>query len=106
MAERPVSARDYDPADWRLAPKLQKDVQGIVVSGFSKQTASCALFLFIPWEKAPTKGGWLKALREVAPVTDSDGADEKSVALAFTFDGLSKVGLDDNVLEGFDRPFK
>ena len=107
MAERPVSALDYDPNSWRLAPPHDKRAQGFVVSGFSDQLAARALFLGLPQDAdAPLGGAWLKALREVAPVTDSDGKDPRSVAFAFTYGGLRKTGVDDSVLAGFDRPFK
>ena len=108
MAEGSMSVRDYDPTSWALADPHNKQVQGLVVSGFSSQTSACALFLSFPEGHGHFGGGWLKELQTVAPVTNSDyeNKNPNSVALAFTYGGLKKMGLPESVLAGFDRPFK
>lgn len=113
MDQRPVSAPANAPASkgppsWRLASPHDKLAQGMVVSGFGALPTGRALFLQFEWDGIRREGGgaWLKALREVAPVTDADGRDPRCSSLGLTWQGLRKMGLDANALESFDRPFK
>jgi hypothetical protein len=76
---------------WKLKRPHDAQTQGIVVSGFSDLPAAKALFLMCDWpENGPGaavmagKGAWLKALAEVAPITDSDGKDARAASIAFT----------------------
>ena len=52
------------------------------------------------------KGAWLTALAAVAPITDSDGKDERAASLAFTWTGLQKSGLGGDALASFSAPFR
>ena len=52
------------------------------------------------------KGAWLQALAAVAPITDSDGKDERAASLAFTWTGLQKSGLSAEALASFSAPFR
>lgn len=99
MPPKPASARS-----WGLVEEHARAVQGLVVSPFAHLAATEALFL-----RADRAGGaWLRALREVAPVTDAAGRDpEASTAIAFTWPGLQALGLDQDALtpESLSRPF-
>lgn len=107
MVSRPVDAPDRDPARWRLAAPHDGNTQGIIVSGFTAAAASRALFLTFDWRPDAKGGGsWLGDLMAVAPITDADGEDSSSAAIAFTWLGLWAMGLDDKALDSFDRPFK
>lgn len=107
MDHGPVS-EGSNARSWHLAAPHCQQAQGLVVSGFATLPTGRALFLEFGWKGAKKKGGgaWLKALQEVAKVTDADGRDPRAVALGFTWSGLQKMGLDRNALASFDRPFK
>ena len=105
MDQRPLSART--PGSWHLAAPHDTRTQGLVVSGFGHLATGRALFLEFGWPDGQGhRGGWLKALRSVAPITDSDAKDPRCAAIGFTWLGLNKMGLDANALASFDRPFK
>ena len=71
----PQTEREY-PGNWRLAPKIACDVQGLVVSGYAALPSAVALFL-----KFGAKGGaWLKALRETVKITPANERKQKSAA--------------------------
>ncbi|MGZ3338356.1 MAG: Dyp-type peroxidase [Reyranella sp.] len=98
---------------WKLKPPHDALTQGIVVSGFSDLPAARALFLMCDWpENGPGagvvagKGAWLKALAAIAPITDSDGKDERAASIAFTWTGLQKSGLAAEALASFSQPFR
>jgi Dyp-type peroxidase family len=96
---------------WKLAPPHDTQTQGIVVSGFVDLPAAQALFLTCGWPGDPPgapahKGAWLQALSKVAPITDSDGKDERAASIAFTWTGLQKSGLDPDALASFSAPFR
>ncbi len=101
------------PPSWKLKPPHDALTQGIVVSGFADLPAAKALFLMCDWpENGPGaavvagKGAWLQALAAVAPITDSDGKDERAASLAFTWTGLQKSGLSAEALASFSQPFR
>lgn len=110
MGRRPVSiaAADGRKRSWRLAAPHDKLTQGVVVSGFASLPTGRALFLELGWEEvASDRGGaWLAALLQVAPITDADGREPRAAAIAFTWEGLRRMGLDPKALASFDRPFK
>lgn len=81
--------------------------QGLVVSGFSSLPTGRALFLEFTWKDGTQGNGqWLDALQTVAPVSDADSGEVRSVALAFTWVGLKKMGLPQAGLESFSAPFQ
>lgn len=106
MDKRSVTDDARDSESWALVSPHNKNVQGLVVSGFAKQPSARALFLEFQFDKAHKSCGWLKALTSIAPITDADGPDLRCAAIGFTWCGLSKMGLDAHSLESFDRPFK
>ncbi len=106
MDQRPVSATRQTPANWKLGDGPDKKTQGLVVSGFGHLPTGRALFLEFGWPGDTPVASWLTALRQVAPITDADAKDARCAALAFTWLGLRKMGLDANALASFDRPFK
>ena len=97
---------------WKLASPHDKEVQGLVVSGFNALPSALALFLeFGPKQPAgaagqESAGNWLQALMAVAPITDADGPDERAACIAFTWTGLQNLGLPDAVLASFSAPFR
>jgi Dyp-type peroxidase family len=104
---QPPGPLPKQPSSWKLAPPHDAQTQGIVVSGFSDLPVAQALFLACgdppPAEK---KSAWLDALMTVAPITDSDGKDERAASIAFTWTGLQKLGLDQDALASFAAPFR
>lgn len=104
------------PPSWKLTAPTDGQTQGIVVSGFAKLPSARALFLFCDWPEKDGangdgtgyrgKGAWLSALRNVAPITDCDGRDERTAILAFTWTGLQKTGLGPEALSTFSGPFR
>ncbi|MEA2832603.1 MAG: hypothetical protein QOG66_805 [Methylobacteriaceae bacterium] len=109
MGERPVAAagRKMRP-NWKLGAPHDKRAQGLVVSGFADLPAAQALFLRCPDPAglAGRKGAWLQTLNAVAPITDADGRDERSAAIAFTFTGLKALGVTEPTLASFSAPFR
>ncbi|WP_448663370.1 Dyp-type peroxidase [Sphingomonas sp. CJ20] len=111
MDQRPVSGAPAakGPPSWKLAAPHDKLAQGMVVSGFASLPTGRALFLEFQWPgvAADGKGGaWMQALHAIAPITDADGRDPNAASLAFTCEGLRRMGLGANTLASFDRPFK
>ena len=112
MDEGPVSARASRPS-WKLRPPIDGDVQGLVVSGFGSLETGRALFLEFGWPDAEAGATALRALLAAAPITDAvpppaDPAksSERAAAIAFTWTGLRKLGLDAAALASFSRPFR
>jgi Dyp-type peroxidase family len=108
---QPSAQPSNQPPSWKLAPPHDAQTQGIVVSGFGDLPSAQALFLMCDWPDPPAaapagKGAWLQALTMVAPITDSDGKDERAASIAFTWTGLQKSGLDANTLASFSAPFR
>lgn len=108
MDARPVSARK--PAgSWKLAPDIAARTQGLVATGFGALNYGRALFLaFGPNMRG---GAWLRALSGIAPVTSAvppapGEAPVRAVALALSWTGLARMGLDQTALASFSRPFR
>jgi len=103
----PMSSAEAKKPSWRLAAPHDKRTQGLVVSGFEHLPVGRALFVQFGWDGVRSQGGgaWLKALNDSAPITDADGRDERCAAIALTYEGLRKMGLDAEALASFDRPF-
>lgn len=111
MDEGPVSAPGKSPPSWKLAPPVAEATQGLVVTGFGNLETGRALFLEI--EGDSFGGAWLRALAEVAPITaavpppkGAPAAQTRAAAIAFTWSGLARMGLDDSALASFSRPFR
>jgi deferrochelatase/peroxidase EfeB len=106
MDQQPINEpKGNTPPSWRLRAPHDTKTQGLVVSGFGSLPTGRALFLEFAW-KGKGGGAWLETLRAIAPVTDSDGRDERSTALAFAYPGLEKMGLPKAALESFAAPFR
>lgn len=106
---QPSGQPSTQPPSWKLAPPHDTQTQGVVVSGFGDLPSAQALFLMCDWSPAAApagKGAWLQALAAVAPITDSDGKDERAASIAFTWTGLQKSGLDADALASFSAPFQ
>lgn len=106
MAAGPVAAPGTArPPGWKLVAPHDADTQGLVLSGFGDLPTGRALFLEFGWADAPP-AGWLDALCAAAPISDADGRDPRAAALAFTWPGLRRMGLPDQALASFSRPFR
>ncbi|HZF94240.1 MAG TPA: hypothetical protein VEZ20_05125 [Allosphingosinicella sp.] len=109
MGQRPVTPADWrQRPNWKLKAPLDAQTQAIVVSGFASLPTGRALFLNFGWEddEASGKGAWLKALAQVAPITDADGREARVSALAFTYTGIAKTGLPPEALQTFTPAFR
>lgn len=93
---------------WRLKSPHDATTQGLVVSGFGALPTGRALFLEFGWSDAEARGcgAWLKTLTELAPVTPASGKQQRASALAFTFTGLARMGLNSRALDSFTAPFR
>ncbi|MDQ4061183.1 MAG: hypothetical protein M3145_08790 [Pseudomonadota bacterium] len=87
---------------WGLTPEQWSETQGIVVSGFGHLPWAEALFLRLD----RPGGAWLNTLRTLAPITDATGKTDRASAIAFTWTGLERLGLDKETLETFSLPFR
>lgn len=101
MGAGPVSAPETG-GSWKLDPQIAPRTQGMVVSGFTDLPCAMALFLRYP----DIGGSWLADLRAVAPITAADGPQSPAATIAFTYAGLSSLGLRDEDVSGFQAPFK
>jgi deferrochelatase/peroxidase EfeB len=93
---------------WQLKPEHGRMTQGLVVSPFAHLPLGQALFLGLP-----RGGAWLAALNAQIPITDASpdakaaaSAKAPSAAIAFTYTGLDRMGLDRDALASFSVPFR
>jgi Dyp-type peroxidase family len=88
---------------WKLEPSIAKQTQGLIVSAFGDLPLADALFL----ELGPQAGGaWLTELRQEIPISDATGKGCSAAAIALTWSGLQRMGLDAEALESFSPPFR
>ena len=108
MGARPLGSADWRKRpSWKLAAPHDAMAQGLVVSGFVGQEHAAALFLEFGWsDSGRGRGAWLTALEQVCPISDADGPDAKPAAIAFTYTGLERLGLDPEALASFPLPFR
>lgn len=94
--------------NWKLAPALQAQTQGLIASGFNTMPYGQALLLTFAWPPGVRGGAWFAALGTVVEVQDGvSGQDrDRSAALAVTWTGLQRMGLDHRALASFSRPFR
>jgi Dyp-type peroxidase family len=111
MDAGPVSATVNPSPSWKLAAPAAAATQGLVVSGFGNLETGRALFLELG--EGTRGGGWLSALRAVAPITaaippdkEDAAAQTRAAAIAFSWTGLARMGLDADALASFSRPFR
>lgn len=93
---------------WKLEDPTARLSQGFIVTGYGGLKYGRALFLALP---AACNGNWLAALTAEFPVTPAisvgGGAHEKqAISIAFTWSGLSRMGLSESALASFSSPFK
>jgi Dyp-type peroxidase family len=81
----------------------RKDIQGLVVSSYKH--LPCAAYVLLRVQNAKAARAWLS--QHVAEITTSEGKDpDFSTNLAFTWTGLKNLGLSQEVLDTFSRPFQ
>ena len=109
MDEAAVSGADKARPSWKLKSPIDAATQGLVTSGFGDLETGRALFL--ECGPAVTGAAWLRDLARVAPITNAappadDGPSTRAAAIAFTWTGLKRIGLDEAALASFSRPFR
>ena len=108
MDEGSLSAPEKSRPSWKLRPPVDAATQGLVTSGFGDLPTGRALFLECGAEK--TGGAWLRDLAKVAPITNAappaETPSRRAAAMAFTWTGLKRIGLDEAALGSFSRPFR
>src|SRR5215467_14047442 len=72
--------------------------------------ATIAQYNFITFRDAKAGRNWVNSLSDIVgtakTVMAASETDMRWVSLAFTFNGLRKLGLDESSLESFPEPFK
>ncbi len=80
-----------------------EQLQGLLVSGYAKQKASCFLLLHI--EEAPLARKWLAGLLpDITFFGDKSGSLKHNIA--FSAEALSRLGLSTSEVAGFSREFR
>ncbi|HEY2659905.1 MAG TPA: hypothetical protein VGI79_09300, partial [Caulobacteraceae bacterium] len=88
---------------WRLAAPHDAEAQGLIASPFGHLDFGLALLLQV---QKGAGGAWVGALLAAVPsITPALKSDTPSLALAFTWTGLSALGLDSESLASFSTPF-
>ena len=85
-----------------LQPQDLKDIQGIVISGYGH--LPCASYMLLRVTEAAAARRWLGTVMD--QITTSERKQEgSSLNVALTHHGLTHLGLDDETLATFSRPF-
>src|SRR6266566_1036486 len=85
-----------------LQPEDLRDIQGIVISGYGH--LSCASYLLLRVTEAAAARRWLRNVLD--QITTSERKQEgSSLNVALSHQGLMHLGLDDETLATFSRPF-
>ncbi|MBC8029122.1 MAG: peroxidase [Pyrinomonadaceae bacterium] len=85
-----------------LKAEDMQDIQGFVISGYAH--LPCVSYLLLGISDPPSARGWLARL--VNEVTTSEGKELIScLNVALTHRGLRRMGLDEETLDTFSRPF-
>lgn len=85
-----------------------KDVQGLVFSGYGKYMMCCTYFL-IKINESNDARAWLKYILDQAMISnciETTEDDEFRLNLAISKTGLEKIGLEPDIINGFDQAFK
>lgn len=84
-----------------------EDVQHYLLT---RPHATIAQYNFITFRDAQAGRNWIKALSDIVgtakTVMEASDTDMRWVSLAFTFNGLRKLGVDEESLASFPEPFK
>jgi Dyp-type peroxidase family len=109
MDARPMTTRRPAPS-WGLCDAVAPKTQGFVVAGFNALPTGRALFLEFTWPGDKPPAGWLSRLLAAAPVTSAVRPDPetqtRAASLAFSGTGLRRMGLAEEALASFARPFQ
>ena len=65
--------------NWKLAPALQAQTQGLIASGFNTMPYGQALLLTFVWAPGVRGGAWLAALGTVVEVQDGVSGEDRKV---------------------------
>jgi len=79
-----------------------RDTQGLVRFGYARLTEACFLLLRI--EDTAAAGHWLESA-PVATAEEQKPPPERALQIALTCEGLRKLGLPDDLLQGFAAEF-
>jgi deferrochelatase/peroxidase EfeB len=85
-----------------VSPVDYDDMQGLLRFGYGRLTEAC--FLLLRVQNAATAGIWLESA-PVSTAKEQSSPPERALQLAFTSDGLRKLNVDEQVLNGFSAEF-
>ena len=80
------------------------DIQGIILSAYSKLSSACYLCLRI--DDADSTRHWLRDVADKVRLAKDAAPGVESINLAFTYPGLQKLGLPFQALKGFSAEFQ
>jgi|SRR5580704_2246614 Dyp-type peroxidase family len=96
-------AKQQNP-EWKPTGETAADLQGIAISAYPAQLFAMLVMVRFPASAAAAPNAWVS---QVTPrITDSTGAREVCLNLAFSAAGLAGLGLQGNVMATFSRPFQ
>jgi Dyp-type peroxidase family len=80
-----------------------KDIQGIVMSGYGD--LHCASYMLLRVTEAAAARHWLESIADQITTGEPPPQKVRSLNVALTCRGLTKLGLDVKTIETFSRPF-
>jgi len=80
-----------------------KDIQGIVLSGYGD--LHCASYVFLNVTEAVAARRWLGSILDQIKTSEPPPEQVSALNVALTHHGLARLGLDDETLDTFSRPF-
>jgi Dyp-type peroxidase family len=87
----------------KLETETLKDIQGIVMSGYGD--LHCASYMFLRVTEPAAARRWLGSIADKIETSEPPPQKVKALNVALTFRGLKQLGLDDETLDTFSRPF-
>jgi len=87
----------------KLETEDLKDIQGIVMSGYGD--LHCASYVLLRVTEPAAARRWLGSILDQITTGEPPPQKLKSLNVALTCRGLKKLGLDDETLDTFSRPF-
>jgi Dyp-type peroxidase family len=97
-------AKSSPNPEWKPVGETASDLQGIAISSYSAQLF--AMLMMVKFPKAPTASpnAWVAKL--TSRITDSTGARDTCLNVAFSAAGLAMLGVQEGVMATFSRPFQ
>ena len=90
--------------EWKPAGETAADLQGIVISAYPKHLVAMLIMVQFPASSAAEPKRWVA---DITPrITNSTGERDVCLNLAFSAAGLAALGVPNEVLATFSRPFQ